>query len=97
MLKDNPIDGVFDFDEHPDVKFRSFIENRDNGELHFVQMDARLVPLVALQSYDLNSSINQTMNKMHDKPYFSRFIQFSPINSSIDFTTYHGRRVQYQI
>ena len=30
FLKDNPLDGVFDLDEHPEVKFRSYFNWLDN-------------------------------------------------------------------
>ena len=26
LLKDNPLDGVIDLEEHPEVKFRSYLE-----------------------------------------------------------------------
>ena len=30
FLKDNPLDGVFDLEEHPEVKFRSYFNWLDN-------------------------------------------------------------------
>ena len=33
FLKDNPLDGVFDLDEHPEVKFSSYFERIDTDRI----------------------------------------------------------------
>ena len=35
LLKDNPLEGVFDFEEHPEVKFRSYLEYNGKGLVRF--------------------------------------------------------------
>ena len=35
LLKDNPLEGVFDFEEHPEVKFRSYLECNGKGLIRF--------------------------------------------------------------
>ena len=49
LLKDNPIDEVFDFEEQPNVKFRSYVESKENGNVLFAQIDSRLANLFLLE------------------------------------------------
>ena len=48
FLEDNPLDGVFDMEEHSEVQFRSYLECYKNGDVQFIQIDDRLAPIIAL-------------------------------------------------
>ena len=51
FLDENPIDKIFDFEENPEVEIKSFMIGTVKDRF-FAQIDSRLAPILALQSFD---------------------------------------------
>ena len=91
FLKDNPLEGVFDFDENPNVKIRSHLLHRGNGEIWLTQIDARLIRPLNLAFLDVMQGKEKAYEICFKEPYFSRIlISFDEANSEQLARTFYG-------
>ena len=93
FLIDNPLDGVFDTEEHPDVKFRSYLECNERGDVLFAQIDDRLAPIFVLSPLN-QSTIVELQKLFQTELYLGRFMQLNKYDNgdSYKFDTYYSKK-----
>ena len=74
FLKENTFSETFDLEEHPDIRFRTYVED-DEDYVYFAQIDARLVPLIALMQPLV--TVQDFCEVLNNEPYFGRVFRLN--------------------